>query len=60
MRAPRTVGRTAFAVVLSMILLAAILAFLPAPFQFVAALIALPIGASVFAGTDSLSRKRLP
>jgi hypothetical protein len=59
MRAPTSMGRTASGVVASMILLAAILAFLPGPLQIIAALIALPIGASIFAGTGSLSRKRL-
>jgi hypothetical protein len=59
MRAPKSVGRTATGVVASMVLLAAILAFLPAPLQIIAALIALPIGASIFAGTGTLSRRRL-
>jgi predicted branched-subunit amino acid permease len=52
-------GRTSSGVVASMILLAAILAFVPGPLQIIAALIALPIGATIFAGTDSLNRKRL-
>jgi hypothetical protein len=60
MRAPQSVGRTAVGVVSSLVFLAAILAFLPAPLQIIAALIALPIGASVFAGTGSLYRKRVP
>ena len=60
MRAPRSVGRTAAGVTSSLILLAAILAFLPGPLQIVAALIALPVGASVFAGPGTLYRRRLP
>jgi hypothetical protein len=60
MRAPKSVGRTAVGVVSSLILLAAILAFLPGPVQVIAALIALPIGASVMAGSDSLYRRRTP
>jgi hypothetical protein len=58
MRAPASMGRTATGVLSSMILLAAILAFLPSPLQIIAALIALPIGASIFAGTGSLNRRR--
>ena len=58
MRAPKSVGRTASGVIASMVLLAAILAFLPAPLQIIAALISLPIVASIFAGTGTLSRKR--
>jgi hypothetical protein len=60
MRAPKSVGRTAVGIGSSLVLLAAILAFMPSPLQVIAALIALPIGASVMAGSDSLYRKRVP
>ena len=51
----RTLGRIALVMAVAAVLLVAIVAFLPAPAQVLAALLTLPVGASFFATATAAS-----